>query len=64
MGVTIVMIEHDMKVVMDLSEHITVLSFGSVIAEGTPDDISSNAEVQRSYLGEPGMFETMVEARA
>lgn len=64
MGVTIVMIEHDMKVVMDLSEHITVLSFGSVIAEGTPDDISSNAEVQRSYMGEPGMFETMVEARA
>ncbi len=63
MGITIVMIEHDMKVVMDLSEHITVLSFGRVIAQGTPDEISSNAEVQRSYLGEPGMFDAMTEDR-
>ena len=63
MGITIVMIEHDMKVVMDLSEHVTVLSFGSVIAAGSPDEISSNPEVQSSYLGEPGMFDAMVEER-
>ncbi len=63
MGVTIVMIEHDMKVVMDLSEHITVLSFGRVIAEGSSDEISANPEVQRSYLGEPEMFSAMAGER-
>ncbi|MFX5697281.1 ABC transporter ATP-binding protein, partial [Acinetobacter baumannii] len=49
-GITIVMIEHDMRVVMDLSEHITVLSFGRVIARGNPEEIVANPEVQRSYL--------------
>lgn len=63
MGIAIVMIEHDMRVVMDLSDRITVLSFGRVIAEGAPDEISSNLEVQRTYLGDPKMFDEIAKSR-
>jgi branched-chain amino acid transport system ATP-binding protein len=48
---TILLIEHNMEVVLDLSQRITVMDRGSVIAEGTPREIESNAEVQRVYLG-------------
>lgn len=49
---TILLIEHDMNVVISLSHYITVMHLGSIIAEGTPEEIKSNAEVQRVYLGE------------
>jgi branched-chain amino acid transport system ATP-binding protein len=52
LGTTIIMIEHDMGVVMDLSQRICVLDFGAKIAEGTPDEVSRNPEVQKAYLGE------------
>jgi branched-chain amino acid transport system ATP-binding protein len=51
-GVTIVLIEHDMGVVMDLCDRIAVLSFGERIAMGTPDEIRRDPEVIRAYLGE------------
>lgn len=50
-GVTILMVEHDMGMVMDISDHIVVLNFGQVIAQGKPRDIAGNREVIEAYLG-------------
>ncbi len=52
LGVTILLVEHDMSLVMTVSDEIVVLSFGEVIAEGKPRDIQKNQEVIRVYLGE------------
>ena len=51
-GITVVLIEHDMGVVMDLCQRVVALSFGEKIAEGTPDQIQRDPEVVRAYLGE------------
>ena len=48
---TVLLIEHDMSMVMGISDHIVVLSFGKPIAEGTPDQVRANPEVIKAYLG-------------
>ena len=48
---TIVLIEHKMDIIMNVSDRISVMHFGSLIAEGTPQEIQRNAEVRRAYLG-------------
>ena len=50
-ALTIILVEHDMDVVFDLADRISVLHFGRLIAEGAPDRIRANADVQTAYLG-------------
>jgi branched-chain amino acid transport system ATP-binding protein len=53
-GLSILLIEHDMKVVMGVCEHIWVLEYGRLIADGAPEDIRRNPDVLRAYLGKEG----------
>jgi branched-chain amino acid transport system ATP-binding protein len=50
-GVTVVIVEHDMRVIMNMCERIIVLDSGKKIAEGKPEEVCNNPEVQRAYLG-------------
>ncbi len=51
-GMTVLMIEHDMGVVMDISHRVMVLDFGRKIAEGSPEEVMAHPQVRRAYLGE------------
>ena len=56
-GLTMILVEHDMSIVMSIAQQITVLNFGEKLGEGKPDEISANPEVIKAYLGDAQAIE-------
>jgi branched-chain amino acid transport system ATP-binding protein len=60
-GITIIMIEHVMHAIMTVCEHILVLNFGALIAQGSPQEIADDEQVIEAYLGDPGLAERLMQ---
>jgi branched-chain amino acid transport system ATP-binding protein len=58
---TIIMIEHVMHAVMNVSDRIVVLDYGKQLAEGTPQEVAENAKVIEAYLGDPKLAERLLQ---
>lgn len=59
-GITIIMIEHIMHAIMNLSDRVLVLNYGELIAEGTPEEVANNPQVIEAYLGDPKLAERLM----
>jgi branched-chain amino acid transport system ATP-binding protein len=57
-GVTCILVEHDMGVVMDISHRVFVLNFGNKIMDGSPEEVQKSPEVIKAYLGEEELYST------
>jgi len=62
-GVTIIMIEHVMRAVMNVSDRMIVLDYGKQLAEGTPEEVANNPLVIEAYLGDPKLAERLMAAQ-